>query len=60
MPQNVGSLEDLIRKNIHIDQLFSFQYVYTGRFLICALKFVGTSFTDKRKVHRSANVRKTS
>ena len=44
----------------HIDQLFSFQYVYTGRFLICALKFVGTSFTDKRKVHRSANVRKTS
>ena len=42
----------------HIDQLFSFQCVYMGRFLICALKFVGTSFTDKRKVHRSANVRK--
>ena len=44
----------------HIDQLFSFQCVYTGRLLIRALKFVGTSFTDKRKVHRSANVRKTS
>ena len=41
----------------HIDQLFSFQCVYTGRLLIRALKFVGTSFTDKRKVHRSANVR---
>ena len=44
----------------HIDQLFSFQCVYTGRLLIRALKFVGTSFTDKRKVHRSANVRKMS
>ena len=44
----------------HIDQLFSFQCVYMGRFLICALKFVGTSFTDKRKVHISANVRKTT
>ena len=44
----------------HIDQLFSFQCVYMERFLICALKFVGTSFTDKRKVHISANVRKTT
>ena len=44
----------------HIDQLCSIQFVYTGRLLIRALKFVGTSFTDKRKVHRSANVPKTS
>ena len=61
MPHNVGFIEDLIIKNIPAMIRHSFAaFNVSRRFLTCALKFVGTSFTGKRKVQRSANVRKTS